>query len=544
MEYLTNPTPNRFVFKTVTDGEVLKIINSIKPKNSCGHDNLSGYLLKLIKMDVCKAITLVINQMITTGIFPDVLKIAKVLPVYKKNDASIFDNYRPISILPAISKIFERVIFNQTHQYFNEKQLYYDSQYGFRKSHSTELASYELVDRIISQMENSEIPLNIYMDLSKAFDTLDHDILLRKLSYYGIKGNALTLFSSYLSDRKQYVIMDDIKSQYLDITTGVPQGSILGPLLFIIYINDITSASTLFKFIIYADDTTLSSTLSIFKDQNNNEVNSLNINRELNNINIWLKVNKLSLNINKTKFMLFYTPQKQVAIPSLEIDAVKLDCVDEFNFLGLVLDKHMNWNKHLQKVSSKVSQIVGIMSKIKTYLPKETLLTIYNSLILPHINYCLLAWGHKFDRLAGVQKKAVRLINSSKYNAHTEPIFKLLKLLKIEDIYKLQLLKFYYKLKHNKLPKFFNNLPLFQGSLIHNYNTRGRNKIFVTHVHHTFSKQCIRYELIHILNETPEIVKDKVNTHSIQGFSVYLKQYYIKNYETDCHIPNCYICNG
>ena len=206
----------------------------------------------------------------------------------------------------------------------------------------------------------------------------------------------MELFSSYLSNRQQYVVVDDVKSNFENICTGVPQGSILGPLLFIIYVNVIHSASSLFKFIIYADDTTLFSTLSLFQKPTGGNI-SLDINLELDKVNIWLKVNKLSLNIGKTKFMLFYKPQKQINIPCLKIENTEIDCVDEFNFLGLYLDKHINWNKHTQIVSSKVSQVIGIMYKLKGYVPQSIIQTIYNSLIVPRLNYCLLAWGYNFD---------------------------------------------------------------------------------------------------------------------------------------------------
>ena len=177
--------------------------------------------------------------MINTGIFPDKLKLAKVCPIYKKDDENLFTNYRPISLLPAISKIFEKVIFRQLYDYFQIKKLFYNSQYGFRTEHSTEFAALEVIDRILIEMDENEIPINIYLDLSKAFDTLDHNILLYKLNHYGISGSSLKLIESYLTNREQYVEIDNTKSKTQKIKTGVPQGSILGPLLFLIYINDI-----------------------------------------------------------------------------------------------------------------------------------------------------------------------------------------------------------------------------------------------------------------------------------------------------------------
>ena len=222
--------------------------------------------------------------------------------------------------------------------------------------HSTEYAALELIDRIITQLDKDEIPINIYLDLSKAFDTIDHIILIDKLKYYGVHGINLNLFSSYLENRKQYTEIDNIKSNMLSITTGVPQGSILGPLLFIIYINDFAQASQMFNFLIYADDTTLSSTLNVFSDNTHDRNLESLINEELVKINDWLKINKLSLNVVKSKFMIFQKKKKNTEILNLKIDKINIDQVKEFNFLGLIIDTNLNWKKHAEKISNACSK--------------------------------------------------------------------------------------------------------------------------------------------------------------------------------------------
>ena len=254
--YLDTPINKNFNFTQVTVRNVNDILESLPSKTSSGYDGLSLKLLKSIKHIILEPLTLIINQMINTGIFPDKLKIVKAIPIYKKGDEAVFSNYRPISLLPLISKVFEKVIFKQLYSYFKNEKIFNAGQYGFKSGHSTELAVLEIIDRITIDMDNGKISINIYLDLSKAFDTLDHSILIDKLKHYGIRHKSISLLKSYLSHRKQYVTWNDTDSQYNSINTGVPQGSILGPLLFIIYINDFSKASELFDFIMYADETT------------------------------------------------------------------------------------------------------------------------------------------------------------------------------------------------------------------------------------------------------------------------------------------------
>ena len=234
-------------------------------------------------------------------------------------------------------------------------------------------------------MDRNEIPFSIFVDLSKAFDTLDHTILLKQLKHYGINGKAVQLCESYLTNRTQYVEINGVKSGALPITTGVPLGSILGPLLFIIYINDVPLASQVFTFISYADDKTLFSTLNNFTNTPNIDPNCL-INEELFKTNEWLEINKLSLNIAKTKYKLFHMHNKKVNTLTPNIINIIIEKVEEFNFLGLTLDTHANWRTHTEKVYNKCSRIIGIINRLKHTLPQRIKIMLYNALLLPHIN--------------------------------------------------------------------------------------------------------------------------------------------------------------
>ena len=279
-------------FHSVTVDNVSRIIDSLKPKTSSGVDSISNKLIKYVKDVILEPLTVIINQMLNVGIFPDLLKISKVIPIYKKNDNTIFSNYRPISLLPSISKVFEKIILDQITTYLDSNNLIHKHQYGFRKNHSTEYAALHIVNYLNSEMDRNRTPTNVYLDLSKAFDTLSHYILLRKLKHYGVCDSALNLMKSYLENRKQFVQFDECISEMKAIHKGVPQGSILGPLLFLIYINDIPNSSKLFNFLMYADDTTLYCCLEDIDSINKEQV----LNSELKSVHLWLSANKLTLN--------------------------------------------------------------------------------------------------------------------------------------------------------------------------------------------------------------------------------------------------------
>jgi hypothetical protein len=287
-DFLNDPIEKTInYFTPIKTNDVIEIINSLKPKSSQGMDCISSKLLKFVKHEISEPIRLIINHSFECGVFPDLLKIAKVLPIHKKNEKEKFDNYRPISILPSISKIFEKAIYSQIYNHFHDNNLFMSNQYGFRKQHSTTHALLEIVEYIIKEMDKMNIPINIYMDLSKAFDTLNHDILLEKLSFYGIQDKAKALMSSYISNRKQYVEFNNTTSNLMIIKTGVPQGSILGPLLFIIYLNDIKNVTKRLHPVTFADDTTLITTLNSFRGYDLEK----EINYELEQINNWFRLN-------------------------------------------------------------------------------------------------------------------------------------------------------------------------------------------------------------------------------------------------------------
>ena len=438
------------------ENEILDIISGLN-NGSPGHDDIDMKLLKNVKSDISSPLTHICNMSLTDGIFPSELKIAKVIPIYKKGSKDQFSNYRPVSVLSEFSKIFERLIYNRFLTFFEKHNILNNSQFGFRKNRSTSMAITTLSDAFHESIEKNEYLLGLFIDLSRAFDTISHEILLDKLNFYGIRGIALTWIKNYLSERKQYVSFNNTHSDMGILSTGVPQGSILGPLLFLIYINDLPNISTKLSFIQFADDTTLYLQGSSLTDMFNI------MNEEINIISQWLKVNKLVLNISKTNYMVMSS--KKTKIPKnlceIKIDGQLIEQVSETKFLGVMVDNRMSWKSHIDYINSKIMRGVGIIRRAKMFVYADTLKTLYRALIEPYLTYCVVNWGGTYpsylNKLSVSQKKIIRIISNSGFNSHTEPLFKKLCLMNIFQLHEYFVGTFVYKSLSYLLPNIFHN---------------------------------------------------------------------------------------
>ena len=300
LSYLTDNYLDSFFVSPVSANSVKKIILSLKNK-SCNARVLPVTILKKISDILAPVLSELINKSLIQGKFPSILKDAIVIPVHKDGSKHNVNNYRPISILSTYSKIFEKVMYSQLSNYFEYKNIFNKNQYGFRSNKSTTQAMLSLLRDVYSSLDNENLYFSIFLDLKKAFDSVSHTILLSKLSHYGVRGAPLSWFRFYLSGRTQRVFVNGETSCKRAVTCGVPQGSVLGGLCFLIFFNDFHSASNYFNCTLFADDSTLSVK---FPKQSLPEIN-LTINRHLISVNNWLYANKLMLNSNKTKFMIF-----------------------------------------------------------------------------------------------------------------------------------------------------------------------------------------------------------------------------------------------
>ena len=434
---------------------------SLKRNKASGVDDLSCNVIidtyDYIKLPLFN----IFQTSIREGVFPDKLKIAKVTPVFKAGDATSLGNYRPISILPVFSKVLERIMYNRVYNFLTKNNLLFSRQFGFQKNTSTEHAILQLVDDIKKSFSKGEFTLGVFIDLSKAFDTVDHEIILKKLGFYGINGKAKQWFESYLRNRHQFVSFDNGKSTtLLKILCGVPQGSILGPLLFLIYVNDLHKASSDLLPVMFADDTNI-----FLSGKNITELFS-KMNKELKNIALWFQCNKLSLNVKKTKFSLFHSARKKSIIPD-ELPVLKIDNTDiardnVTKFLGILIDENITWKPQIANTLTKISKIIGIFYKSRNTLSKHLLKQLYFSFIHSYLNYGNIAWGStcktNLISLYRSQKHAIRVINFKNRYTHTKPLFKEMKILNIYEINVFKVICFMFKCKLKLSPPIFHKI--------------------------------------------------------------------------------------
>ena len=524
---------------TFTDNDVTEAYKMLNTKKS---EDAYGLSQKVVihDMDILTPMfTHLANLSLSNGICPDQSKVSRVIPVFKnKGESFLFTNYRPISLIPIFSKILEKLIYNKIFQFLVRQETFYKSQYGFMKGRNTTHATLDFLQTVETAFKNNEVAIGIFVDLSKAFDTLDHSLLLAKLDHYGIRGNWLSWFKSYLSNRRQYVDMYGKKSNQQEITVGVPQGSILGPLLFLIYINDLPAALSKLIPVLFADDTNL-----IIKGKNVRELVST-LNNELESLNNYFKANKLKLNTDKTKVVFFRKKRSKISLDNLDIifDGKKLSCEKNVTFLGMVLDEHLTWVDHCSFVANKMARNAGIINRVKKVLPTPSLQLIYNSLIFSHYSYGLEVWGahsKALDRICGIQKKALRSVTKSHWLAHTEPRMKTLEILNVTDQYQVQCLNTTYDMLNGRGPDIFQfRDKIRSNNTRHNLRSTSTQPSNLGLPHVSTDKHSFSHLAPSFWNNLPEDIKNVTNRYNFRKLT---KKHYLQTYKAKvmCYNPLC-----
>ena len=527
-DYVNSKIPllqSDFTLDYINDDQVLRLLSTLNVNKSSGTDNLGPRILKLCAPIIYKVVAYLINLSIKTSIFPDKLKEARITPIHKKGDKSEPCNYRPISILPTLSKIFEKHMASQIKNYVSEFNLLQKEQSGFREHHSCMTALTKMTETWLSEMDSGNLTGTVLLDFSKAFDLVNHNILLHKLKVYKFSEQTLALLKSYLLGRTQEVRIGKFDSEKRNILAGVPQGSVLGPLLFILFINDLPLHIEHSNIDIFADDATL----------HNSSKDIRNINSDLqidvNNVLEWCKRNNMVLNENKTKGILIGTSQRLSRCQStleIAVNNHKIECSEYEKLLGINIDQCLSFVKHIDYVCQNLTSKISLLYKIKQYLPLETRKLYYNAYILPVMDYCLTVWGSasksQLDRILKLQKRAARIILDMPPDAPSMPLFEKLGWLTVYERLEYNKAIVLYKSTHHLTPSYISDLFEFQSS--HNYHVRSvsNNNMLIKRHNSKIFEKSLQYVGPRLWNSLPQVIRD---SPSLQSFKTAISQFII-----------------
>lgn len=430
---LPSPLQNSFVFEEITAEEIVQIAKQMPANKAAGADEITVNILKDNIEILCHPLKRIFNLSFESGMYPEELKTGRVTPIFKADDPNNITNYRPITLLSCINILFEKLIAKRMLSYIDKYNILTKNQHGFRKNYSTATAVHSATEAIYNALNNNHFALGIFLDIKKAFDSVNHEILLSKLERYGFRGPAIKFFRSYLTNRRQFVQIAQNKSSIKQIDNGVPQGSVLGPILFSLFINDYPSSLYSAQAVLYADDTALVVTHSSLT-----EVQSLG-NKELQNTLKWFNANKLLLNTKKTKYVLFASHRKKgPRLCTLKIGGVEIEQVHRYKYLGITLDASLHWAPHIEELSRKLAYGCYTLINARKHFNKETLRIIYFSVFHSHLTYCIESWGFTYaSYLAPInilQKRALKIMLSVPRTSPSAPIFKELKIMPFEQV--------------------------------------------------------------------------------------------------------------
>ena len=545
LEASTLPYSTRCAFdmqlEDSSPSEIAQIIKSLKNKST---SDMGILPLKSVGNILAPVISHIVSNSLQEGIFPEKLKKAKVIPLHKGKSRTEITNYRPISLLSCFSKIFEKVMQARLVEHLKSRNILYASQYGFRAGHSCEHALLEAQNQIQQALERKQIAALLLLDFSRAFDLVDHEILLHKLEHYGVRGICHSWFKTYLTNRSQYVHVNNRDSITQDLKYGVPQGSILGPILFIIYINDMPKISSLARFIFFADDANIIISADTYEELN------ITVNAILNIVQTWVGTNGLKLNSGKTKYMIFTNKRREDL--NIIIEGKRLEQSVHERFLGVIIDSNLNWAHHIKHLKTKVSRNAGVIYKLKGLVPNSVLKMLYNSFIQSHLYFCATVWGtrslNSIKSLFSAQKKGIRAADNNFHNyrynketneppAHTKTIFNTLEILALPNLIAksclCQMHKVYMKVAPTRICEMF-NVTNFEGPRRDpKYYSIPYNRLHNSDHSLTYKGPLLYNKTVHAINQTlPEKVP-RLNNKFMSPFKTLVTKYLLERQKLD-----------
>ena len=485
---------NSMFLTPVTMQEILNIISKLKNSRSSGIDDIPDFLIKKCATLITTPLVDICNSSLTEGKFPDNLKVAKVKPIFKKGEKHSIENYRPISLLSGFSKILEKVMYNRVIPFLESNKTLSTSQFGFRKGKGISHALCAFIDSVLNARDDKKQTIGLFLDLSKAFDMVNHQILIKKLNKYGLRGLAESWFASYLSNRKQIVIIDSTKSSVTNIEHGVPQGSILGPILFLLYINDLPLNTSHAEVILFADDTNM-----IFESINKNDL-QIKISDTSSKLEEWLVHNKLKLNANKTVYMNFNQPKPGLQDPiQIKLNNTLIKEVECTKFLGIWVDSKLTWESHIHHLTQKLSSLCYAFRILSKISPMELLKSIYYGYVHSVISYGIVVWGStsKSTQIFKFQKRILKIIKQVPIRTESKQVFKELSILPLPCMYILETVSFI----HQNINSFKTNCDY------HEHNTRAARNIHINYHRLTRSLNSVSHQGFKLYNKLPKEIK-------------------------------------